>query len=77
VRQHLLHHIYARSGLDLQRTEGVPRLVKRDYIVRTKSFHEITLFSLSEWNADWDTDALYPTFTDEKKKADLPMKIFW
>ena len=22
------------------------------------------------------TDARYPTFTDEKKKADLPMKVF-
>ncbi|WP_438871569.1 hypothetical protein [Phocaeicola sartorii] len=53
------------------------RTQQADFTDRTKSFHEITLFSLSEWNVDWDTDALYPTFTDEKKKADLPMKIFW
>ena len=32
MRQHLLYHIYARSSLDLQRTEGVPTPVKSDIL---------------------------------------------
>lgn len=30
VRQHLLHHVYARSCFDLQRTEGVAGPVESD-----------------------------------------------
>lgn len=36
VRQHLLHHVYARSCLNLQRTEGVAALMESDKLCKEK-----------------------------------------